>query len=143
MRYCNQCKKLTLGEALFCNHCGSSFNEKLCPSSHVNARNATACRECGSREFSTPAPPVSLPLRLLLSVGSILPGVVLAGLMLLVVFGIVQAILTNQQVQASMICLLFILAILFYAYMHLPGFLKSLIKSAFRSKHSKTKDRHH
>ena len=42
-----------------------------------------------------------------------------------------------------MICLLFILAILFYAYMHLPGFLKSLIKSAFRSKHSKTKDRHH
>jgi hypothetical protein len=143
MRYCNQCKKLTLGEPLFCNHCGSSFNDKLCPSRHVNARNAAACRECGSREFSTPAPPVSLALRLLLSVGSIVPGVVLAALVVMVLGAIVQAVMTNQQVQASLMCLLFLLAILLYAYMHLPGFLKGLIKGAFRSKHSKTKDRHH
>jgi RNA polymerase subunit RPABC4/transcription elongation factor Spt4 len=143
MRYCHQCKKLTHGEPLFCNHCGSSFNDKLCPSRHVNSRYATACRECGSREFSTPAPPLSLLARAALFVGSLLPGVLIAALLLMVAVAFIQAVLTNSQVQSSLIVLLVILAILFYAYMHLPGFLKGLIKSAFRSKHSKDKDKHH
>jgi uncharacterized paraquat-inducible protein A len=143
MRYCNQCKKLTLGEPVFCNHCGSSFDDKLCPSRHVNARSAAACRECGSREFSTPAPPITFSLRIALSAASLLPGILLSALLLMVLVGIVQAVLTNQQVQASLVALLFILAILFYAYMHLPGFLKNLIKRPFKSKDSKSSHRHH
>ena len=55
----------------------------------------------------------------------------------------IQAILTNQQVQSSLVALLLILAVLFYAYMHLPGFLKGLIKRSFKSKQSKSKDTHH
>lgn len=143
MRFCNRCRKLTLGEPLFCNHCGSSFDEKLCPARHVNARYATACRECGSREFSTPAPPISLGMKLGLALASWMPGVFLGLLLLMVAVAIIQTILTDQQVQSSLVALLFILSVLFYAYTHLPGFLKSLIKKPFQGKSGKSTHKHH
>lgn len=54
MRLCHSCYRLTLGSPRFCNSCGRSYDVKLCPSGHRNARTATACAECGSRELSTP-----------------------------------------------------------------------------------------
>ena len=40
MKYCHQCHKLTLGEPVFCNFCGSSFGLKLCGRLHSNPRSA-------------------------------------------------------------------------------------------------------
>lgn len=143
MRFCNRCRKVTLGEPLFCNHCGSSFDEKLCPARHVNARYATACRECGSRDFSTPAPPISFAMKLAFTLASWMPGIFLALLLLMVAVAVVEAILTNQQVQSAALALLFILAVLFYAYAHLPGFLKGLVKKSLPGKNKKTAHKHH
>lgn len=139
MRYCHQCHRITQGEPLFCNSCGHSFDAKLCPSRHPNPRHAEVCSQCGSRDLSTPAPRVPLWLAPLLFGLSLLPGVVLALLLIAIVLGIVQAILTNQQVQAHLIALLVIVALLWYAYLHLPHFIKSLFRSLWpgqkKSKH--------
>src|SRR6266481_1646550 len=58
MRYCYNCNRATIGDPLFCNFCGRSYNIKLCQKLHVNPRNAEACSRCGSRDLSTPQPKV-------------------------------------------------------------------------------------
>jgi len=39
MKYCYQCGKLTNGDPAFCNHCGRSYDVKLCPRMHQNPIN--------------------------------------------------------------------------------------------------------
>ena len=56
MRYCTNCRKLTAGSPPYCNHCGRSYQYKLCPRGHQNPRAANACSTCGSHELSTPSP---------------------------------------------------------------------------------------
>jgi hypothetical protein len=59
MKYCYHCGRITTGEPLFCMFCGRTYDVKLCPRLHVNARFADCCSQCGSRELSTPQPKVS------------------------------------------------------------------------------------
>ena len=54
---------------------------------------------------------------------------------------IVKWDIAGEDYKDIKVALLFILAILFYAYMHLPGFLKNLIKRPFKSKDSKSSQR--
>jgi hypothetical protein len=54
VRYCFSCRHITGGKPLFCNHCGKSYDVKLCVRLHQNPRRAEACSQCGSRELSTP-----------------------------------------------------------------------------------------
>ena len=65
MKYCFGCNHITPGDPLFCQSCGSSYDVKLCPRLHPNPRHAEVCSRCGSREFSTPQPVVSVWTRLL------------------------------------------------------------------------------
>ena len=65
MKYCYQCGRMTDGEPLFCNHCGRSYDVKLCPRLHANPRGAEVCARCGSRELSTPQPKIPMIWRLL------------------------------------------------------------------------------
>jgi RNA polymerase subunit RPABC4/transcription elongation factor Spt4 len=131
MRYCNQCHRLTAGEPLYCNFCGSSFNVKLCQARHINPRSAEVCAECGSRDLSTPAPRAQFWLAPMLFLLSLFPGVILTLLLVMVLVGILNAILTNQQVQMQLIVLLLILALLWFAYIHLPGFIRNLFKTVW------------
>src|SRR5205085_11103573 len=126
MSYCHQCHRITSGDPLFCNSCGSTYDAKLCPSRHVNPRNANVCSLCGSRDFSTPAPRVSWMVGPLLFLVSLVPGVLLALLLLAAAAAVVQQLLTNQQVQAQLLVLLLMLALAWYAYIHLPHFIRSL-----------------
>jgi hypothetical protein len=64
MKDCYQCGKLTAGEPLYCNHCGRSYDVKLCPRHHQNPRGAEGCSQCGSRELSTPQPKLPMSWRL-------------------------------------------------------------------------------
>jgi RNA polymerase subunit RPABC4/transcription elongation factor Spt4 len=134
MRYCHQCHRLTSGDPLYCSSCGSTYDAKLCPSRHINPRSAQVCSQCGSRDLSNPAPRMPLLLAPFLFFLSLLPGVVLSLVLVAVVLAMFQAILTNQQIQSQLIALLIILALLWYAYIHLPHFIQNLFRSIWRSK---------
>jgi hypothetical protein len=59
MRRCTYCFRFHPGSPTYCSHCGRTFNVKLCSRGHVNNRSVQFCGQCGSSEFSTPAPPAS------------------------------------------------------------------------------------
>jgi RNA polymerase subunit RPABC4/transcription elongation factor Spt4 len=132
MRHCNQCHRITSGEPLFCNFCGSSYDVKLCPARHVNPRNADVCSQCGSRDFSTPAPPRSLWIVPLLWLASLLPGAVLVLLSVLVLIGVLNTLLTSQQLQFQLVIAVLMISLLWYCYLKLPKFLRDLVKTIWR-----------
>jgi hypothetical protein len=136
MRYCNSCNRVTIGKPLFCNFCGRSYDVKYCPHRHPNPRNADSCSQCGSRDLSTPQPRVSFWLQLLIASFTALPGVLLLLLSVLVTLGLLNVILTNQQLQSQLVLAVLMLALLWYLYTHLPAFLRRLLTKLFhRSNH--------
>jgi RNA polymerase subunit RPABC4/transcription elongation factor Spt4 len=135
MRLCNNCHRVTIGEPLYCNFCGRSFDVKLCPHRHPNPRNAEICSQCGSRELSTPHPHSSLLLKALLLFLSALPGVLLLGVTILFALGFVNALATSPQLQFQFLLVGLLLAFLWYLYMHLPHFLRRLISKLFQRSH--------
>jgi RNA polymerase subunit RPABC4/transcription elongation factor Spt4 len=140
MRYCNQCHRITQGEPMFCNFCGRSFDLRLCPSRHPNPRNAEICSQCGSRELSTPHPHVSLWLQGLIKILGILPGLALVAVSVLFVFGLVHALVENQQLLFQATIAGGMLCFLWYLYSKLPHFIQRLISKVFTR--SKRDDRH-
>jgi hypothetical protein len=141
MRYCNQCHRITVGQPLFCNFCGRSYDFRLCPHRHPNPRNAELCSECGSRELSTPQPRVTLWLAPLLAILSYLPGVLLLAVTVLFFFGFVYVLVTNQELLFQAMLVGLILAGLWYLYLQLPAFLRRLLTRLFRR--SKREDHAH
>jgi len=134
MRYCHNCHRVTNGEPLYCHFCGSSFDAKLCPARHLNPRWAVVCSQCGSRDLSTPAPRIPLWLAPITFVLTLVPGLVLALVLILLVVSVFHALLTNQQVQLQLLVLILIVSILWFAYIHLPHFVKDLFSSLWRRK---------
>ena len=141
MRYCHNCHRITGGEPLYCHLCGSSFDGKLCPSRHVNPRWAVVCSQCGSRDLSTPAPRLPIWLVPLVFGLSLLPGVVLALLLVVVLIAFINALLTSQQILSQLMVLLLILSILWFAYIHLPHFVRDLFRSLWRRKKKDSRPR--
>lgn len=117
---------------MFCNFCGRSYNLKLCPHRHPNPRTAEICSQCGSRELSMPHPRVSFWLAPLLFLLSAVPGLLLVAVSLLLLFGIVQAVFTNQALLFQFMLLGLLLAFLWWLYMQLPGFLRRALTRLFR-----------
>ena len=132
MRYCHQCHRITPGEPLFCNFCGRSYDFKLCQHRHPNPRNAEICNQCGSRELSTPHPRVPLWLAPLVAILSALPGVLLLGVTVLFGFGLIQVLLSNQQLLFQAVLAGLMLAFLWYLYLQLPHFLRRFISKLFQ-----------
>lgn len=133
MRLCTACHKLTAGEPLYCNFCGRTYDVKLCPARHINPRSALVCSQCGSPDLSTPAPPVPWIVSLLLSVLPFFVGCLLLLVSVLVLLGLLQALLRNQQFQGQAFLAVLIVAALWFLYMQLPRSLRGL----FSSKRSK------
>jgi len=124
MRYCNHCHRITTGEPMFCNFCGRSYDFKLCPHRHPNPRSAEVCAQCGSRELSTPHPRVSFWFASILTLVSILPGILLLLLSVFFLFGLIQVLLTNQQVLFEFMLVGLFIGFLWWLYMQLPRFLR-------------------
>jgi hypothetical protein len=139
MRYCPQCHRLTTGEPLYCNHCGATYDAKLCPARHLNPRNAEVCAQCGSRDLSVPAPRLALWLRPVLFCLSLVPGIVLALLLVMVAVGIVDGIATYGRLQAQLVVLFIVLALLWWIYIHVPKFIQNALRSLWQTK---KKDKH-
>jgi len=140
MRFCNSCKKLTTGKPLFCQHCQSTFDLKLCPHRHENPRSATYCSQCGSSDLSTPQPRPPLIIRLIFLLLPILPGLLLILLSLLAVVGAAQAILTNQELAGRFVCAVLMLALLWFCYLQLADSFAG--KAVRKLIGRKRKDRH-
>jgi hypothetical protein len=122
---------MTTGEPLFCNFCGRSYDLKLCPHRHPNPRTAEACSLCGSRELSTPHPRASLwfvPLMFLLRM---LPGFALLLATVAFLAGLVQVLVTNQQILFQFMLLGLLIAFLWWLYLKLPRFIRRALSSLF------------
>jgi hypothetical protein len=139
MRYCNNCHHITIGQPLFCNFCGSSYDVKLCPHRHLNPRIAQVCSQCGSHDLSTPAPRASFATVVLMGIVSIFPGIALLLITLLILLGLLQAILTNEQLQLQLLILALLLGVLWYIYIHLPPFIRRIPRTLWNKK---KQDRH-
>lgn len=65
MKYCPHCQQWNHGRPMRCRYCGRTWNVKLCPSGHLNPRNANFCGECGSGNLSDPTERQSLFIKIL------------------------------------------------------------------------------
>lgn len=133
MKYCYQCGRMTSGEPLFCNHCGRSYDVKLCPRMHQNPRGAEVCAKCGSRELSTPQPKIPMSWRLLAVVARLGIGLALfyASLCLVV------ALLRTPEVQRTLVAIGLLLAGLWWLWSKLPDWFQELIRALWKRKENK------
>ena len=130
MKYCYQCGHMTEGEPLFCNHCGRSYDVKLCPRLHTNPRGAEVCSQCGSRELSTPQPKIPMSWRLLALV-------VRLGFGLLLFYGslsLLVALVRTPQFQEFLVVTGLAVGGLWWCYSKLPDWLQNLIRALWRWK---------
>ena len=125
MNYCYQCGHITPGEPMFCNHCGRSYDVKLCPRLHPNPRSAEVCSKCGSRELSTPQPKVPAMWKLL----AILIRLGLGLLLLYITLSFLLALAKTTQVQQAAVCIGLVLVALWLLWSKLPDWLQDIIRN--------------
>jgi len=130
MTYCYSCGRATPGKPLFCNHCGRSYDVKLCPRLHANPRGAEACSRCGSRELSTPQAKIPMSWRLLAIIARI-------GLGLILFYGtlsLIIAFLRTPPLRHLLgVSALFLIG-LWLLYSKLPEGLQDLLRSLWKRK---------
>lgn len=125
MKRCTACFRYSLGDPLYCNHCGRSYDVRLCPRGHHNPRGAQFCADCGSGDLSTPAPPPTflfrlslLVLRLMFPLGGVILGLTL-------VLGLLYS-LDWSAIAPRLVLLVLMLAILYWTTTLLPGPVKKV-----------------
>lgn len=128
MRYCNQCRRITLGNPLYCTFCGSSYDVKLCPARHINPTSAMFCSECGSRDLSTPAPPLRFWFRLVLRAVVLLIGSVLLIFSIGFLIAFASGVFTNPDTIFPYLLASVILALIWYGYVEGSSFIFSFLK---------------
>lgn len=138
MKYCYNCNRVTVGEPLFCNFCGKSYNVKLCPRLHVNPRSAEICSQCGSRDLSSPQPRVPFRVRLFVGPVTILLGVFILSLTLLLVLIFLKEVFSNTNVLNDLIGIGIMLGVLWWIWLQLPLWMR---KTMYRLLRGKDKDR--
>ena len=136
MKYCYQCGRMTNGEPLFCNHCGRSYDVKLCPRQHVNPRGAEVCSKCGSRELSTPQPKIPMSLRLLALLARLSLGLLLFYATLTLVIDLVS----SPEVQRALVAFGFLLAALWWLWSKLPDWFQEAIRSFWVNRRRRDED---
>jgi len=133
MKYCYQCGKLTNGDPAFCNHCGRSYDVKLCPRMHQNPRGAECCSKCGSRELSVPGPKIPMSWRFLAIVARLGIGLVLFYASL----SLVIALLHSREIQQALIAVGMLLGCLWWLWSKLPDWFQDLIRALWKRKENK------
>jgi hypothetical protein len=134
MKYCYQCNRVTIGEPLFCNFCGRSYNVKLCPRLHANPRNAETCSQCGSRDLSTPQPRVPLWAPILQFFLSLVPGLVLVLLSIVVIASFVNVLLHKPNMLVGIVLLFVALDVLWWVWAQIPLWFRKAIYKMLKRK---------
>lgn len=123
MRFCNQCKHITAGDPLYCQHCGGTYNRKICSRGHVSPRAAKVCSVCGSEELSTPQPKINWLLRPFIFALDLLFGHGLGGFLLCCIVAaacyFAYRLYTNPFDLLPSMCTIFALGLLFLLWMRL------------------------
>jgi hypothetical protein len=131
MKHCYHCGRISVGDPLFCNACGRTFDRKLCPRLHPNPRSAEICSRCGSRELSSPQPHVSLGRR----AGEWLVRMLAALLVLIVTIAlasaVMQTILRTAAIQSMLVMLVLLVGVLWWLWSKLPHWVRKLIGKLF------------
>jgi ribosomal protein L40E len=130
MRYCYHCGKMTAGEPLYCGTCGRTYDVKLCPRQHVNPRGAEVCSKCGSRDLSTPQPPVPTSLRLV----GILVRMGLGILLVYATLSLVIALINIPQIRQTCLAFALLLGGLWLLWAKLPDWFREAIWSFLKSR---------
>ncbi len=140
MKYCLSCGKITSGEPLFCNFCGSSFDVKLCPRLHPNPRIATVCSKCGSLDLSSPHPRVSFWWHVLGYLLRIALGALLVWLSLTLLVTVFQELVHRPAFQAGMVVIGILLLGLWFLWAMLPHWMQKFIRHLIARKEDKPRD---
>lgn len=125
MRFCNQCGKMTAGEALYCGTCGRTYDVRLCPRHHTNPRGAEVCSKCGSRELSTPQPKIPVVLQFL----AIIVRLALGLLLFYATLSLIIALVRSPQVQQFFVAFGILLAILWMLWSKLPDWSREALRN--------------
>lgn len=134
MKFCYHCGRITAGEPLFCNFCGRSYDRKLCPRLHVNPRHAEVCSQCGSRDFSTPQPKVSLGLKFLAGFMRVFLGAVLGVITVIFCIGGLMELLKQPAIQSVLIAIGLVLLVLWLLWSLTPTWFRKLIHKSIKRK---------
>ena len=134
MKLCFSCRRITAGEAAYCQHCGKTFNVRLCSRGHANPRSANICSQCGSRELSTPQRKIPLLLKPMVFLLSHIVGVLLLSALVLFLGFFIRKIFINPNGLLPLMCIGLYLSLLFLIWMMLPNFIRKPIKWIFKRK---------
>jgi hypothetical protein len=134
MRYCYSCNQITTGKPLFCNHCGRSYNVKLCSRLHANPRSAEACSQCGSRDLSTPQPRVPFWVPVVEFFVSLIPGLVLVVISALVIGAFLVELVRSPRMLCAFLFLGIALGFLWWVWSELPSWFRSAIYRMLKRK---------
>jgi ribosomal protein L40E len=127
---------MTDGEPLFCNHCGRSYDVKLCPRLHPNPRGAEVCSKCGSRELSIPQPMIPMSWRLL----ALLVRLGLGLLLFYATLSLVIVLIRTPEVRRALIGLGMLLGSFWWVWSRLPDWFQELIRTLWKWKQSNNDD---
>ncbi len=131
MKYCHRCHKLTPGEPVFCNYCGSSYGVKLCARLHANPRSAQACSQCGSRDFSTPQPKIPMIFRPFVALLHVAPRLISLALFAGAIYVAVYSVAHDPRLVQGLVCLLFLAFVCGLIWKLLPKWLQGCLKATF------------
>src|SRR5256712_13790728 len=127
MKYCYHCDRVTIGEPLFCNFCGRSYDVKLCPRLHVNPRGTRVCSKCGSGELTTPQPRVPFWARILLVLLTLVPGLILCVISIGLVIFFFNHFLFSHDMLLGLAAIDFVLGVLWRGWTQLPVYFRKTI----------------
>jgi len=130
MKYCYECGYITEGEPLYCNHCGRSYDVKLCPRGHQNPRGAECCSQCGSRELSTPQRKIPVIVKLL----AILIRLSLGLLLFYASLRLLETLLLTHAFQELLVMVGVLLAALWALYSQLPKWMRAVLRAIWKGK---------
>ena len=131
MRFCNRCRKLTTGDPLFCAFCGSTYDVKLCSRHHPNPRYVEVCSQCGSRDMTTPHPPIPILLRPVIVLFERAPRFFLVTGIIVFVLAFVHWLLTDPAGQQAAVLLLFMAVSTVIVWRLTPPLAQRLLQGAF------------
>lgn len=131
MKYCYHCDRVTVGEPLFCNFCGRSYDAKLCPKLHANPRGTHTCSQCGSTELSTPQPRVSIWVKVLLSSITVLVKL----LIIVVSIGLIMFVIEHrvEMAPAGMTVIGFVGGVLGWGWTEIPLYSRRTVRRWLQS----------
>src|SRR6266849_5536074 len=127
MKYCYNCDRVTIGEPLFCNFCGRSYDVKLCPRLHINPRGTRVCSKCGNAELSTPQPRVPFWANIVLFLITLILGILLSLVSIGLVVFFFTRFLFSRDMFVGLAATGFVLDALWWGWTQIPLYFRKTI----------------